>query len=92
MKKNKCEKCNIIFPSLDKHHIHSLSKGGKDVEWNRCHICPLCHRLVHLGLIVFEGRYRTTKGNTLIFRNKGEESITGMPDPPVWIITKEESS
>lgn len=29
----------------------------------------------------------TTAGNKLIFRNKGEDSITGLPDPQVHIIS-----
>jgi len=70
---------------LDSHHIHSLSKGGPDKPWNKCRICPNCHRKVHMGEIIIEGRFETTKGNVIIYRNKGEESITGFDDPPVWL-------
>ncbi len=86
LKRDNCELCKKYFPSLDTHHIKSTSLGGPNIEWNKCYICPSCHRLVHLGKIIIEGRFRTTKGNTLIFREKGEESITQIKDPQVWII------
>lgn len=79
-----CEICNEQT-ECDKHHIHSLSKGGSNIESNKCKICPNCHRKVHKGKLIIEGIFTTSNGNTLIWRNKGEESITGMPDPVVWI-------
>lgn len=80
-----CEICNGEC-ILDNHHIHSLSLGGTNDRWNKCRICPNCHRKVHLGKIILEGRFASGKGNILIWRNKGDESITGMPDPPVYIL------
>ena len=70
---------------MDTHHIHSLSKGGEDKSYNKCRVCPNCHRKVHMGEIIIEGRFQTTEGNKIIYRNKGEESITGFKDPPVWL-------
>jgi hypothetical protein len=89
LKLNNCEICKRSFPSLDTHHIQSTSLDGVNKEWNKCYICPSCHRLVHLGKIILEGRFRTTKGNTLIYREQKEESITQVKDPRVWLIGKE---
>jgi len=82
----KCEirECNELI-NIDNHHIHSLSKGGKDKKWNKCKLCPNCHRKVHMGEIIIEGRFQTTNGNMIVYRNKNEKSITGLPDPPVWL-------
>jgi len=80
-----CEICDYRMKYLDKHHIHSLSKGGMDIPANRTKICPNCHRLVHSGVIILEGRFSSTKGNILVWRYKGQPSITGLPDPPVFL-------
>ncbi len=85
--KEKCEICNILA-YCDKHHIHSLSKGGRNTPGNKCRLCPNCHRTVHIGKIIIEGRFTTSKGVIPVWRNKGEESITGLPDPDVWIYSK----
>jgi len=82
-----CEICNKSTP-ITNHHIHSLSKGGVDKPYNKCKICPNCHALVHYGEIILEGRFETTDGNKLIYRNKDEESITGLQDPPVWLYSE----
>ena len=86
MKIDNCElrECNESI-KIDNHHIHSLSKGGPDIRGNKCKICPNCHRKVHMGEIIIEGRFETTYGNTIIYRKKGEYSITGLEDPPVWL-------
>jgi len=86
MKIDKCEfkECEEKI-KIDNHHIHSLSKGGKDKPWNKCKVCPNCHRKIHMGEIIIEGRFETTAGNTIVYRNKGEKSITGFQDPPVWL-------
>ena len=72
---------------LDTHHIHSLSKGGMDIPANKAPLCPNCHRLIHSGVIILEGRFASTKGNILIWRYQGQPSVTGMPDPPVFLYT-----
>jgi hypothetical protein len=83
-----CEICKTEI-STDTHHIQSTTKGGENIYSNRCELCPNCHRLVHTGEIILEGRFLTSsskKGETdLVFRNKGEPSITGFKDPDVWI-------
>ncbi|MEI7857920.1 MAG: HNH endonuclease signature motif containing protein [Methanomicrobiales archaeon] len=35
-------------PYLETHHIHRLSKGGKDEMENTVSICPNCHRKMHV--------------------------------------------
>ena len=79
-----CEICENLL-SCDTHHIHSLSKGGKDSKGNKCKICPNCHRKVHNGDIIIEGKFMTSAGFKSIWRNKNEKSITGLHDPKVWI-------
>lgn len=71
---------------LDRHHIQSISKGGPDNANNICNICPNCHRKVHKGYVVIEGKFISlNRGNVVVWRNKGEDSITGSEDPAVWI-------
>ena len=84
-----CDICHKIIP-LDRHHIQSTCYGGPNIEWNKCRICPNCHRKVHYGIIIIEGWFATTskRGKSLIYRKKDEESITGFPDPKVWIYEK----
>lgn len=81
-----CDICNELI-TLDSHHIQSACYGGLNIDWNKCDICPNCHRKIHTGLIIIEGWFSTTSkiGRTLIWRNKGEESITGTIDPKVWL-------
>jgi len=81
-----CEICNLDFPAKEKHHIHSRSLGGTEDKSNKCFLCPNCHTLVHIGDIIIEGRFSSTAGPILIWRKKGEPSITGLPDPPVFIM------
>lgn len=86
MKYGKCEICKEYFESLDKHHIVSKCFSGLNHKDNTTYICPNCHRNVHLGNIIIEGYYLTTKGKILFWRNKGESSITGNDDPKVFLI------
>ena len=82
---NSCEICGKER-ILETHHIKSRNKGGRDVESNRVKLCSNCHKLVHYGLIIIEGRFQCTTGNRPVWRKLGEESITGMKDPEVYII------
>ena len=83
---NKCNICKRIEP-LDSHHIQSTCYGGVNEAWNKCNICPNCHRKVHMGLIIIEGWFSTSISNILVYRNKGEQPITE-EDPKVWIYNK----
>ena len=81
-------KCPICYKNikLDKHHIRSKTFGGTDNKGNLCYICPNCHRKVHTGILILEGWWESiTNGKILVFRKKGEESVTGIRDIPVWI-------
>jgi hypothetical protein len=81
-----CEICGEDIKFLDKHHIQSKSKGGTNKKENICFVCPLCHRKVHKGEIILEGKFMTTTGLKLIYHYKGEESITGLDKfPDVYI-------
>lgn len=84
----KCNVCEEWFNSLDKHHIQSRSKGGSNKKQNIIQVCANCHRLIHIGEIVIEGKFPSTEqgGFTLIFRNKEEPSIMNLPLPEVYII------
>jgi len=89
-KPTKCEICNIKNIILDTHHIQSRSKEGNNKKYNLCYLCPNCHRLVHEGKIILEGRYLTSNcklGYTeLIWRYSNEKSIDDLnKDPDVWI-------
>lgn len=90
MKNNKCEICknNII---TDIHHIQSKSKNGNNKKYNKCELCPNCHRLVHEGKIILEGRFLTTdcklNETELIWRYNNSESITNL-SPKVYTFKK----
>jgi len=81
--------CSICHEkvNLDNHHIWSTCYGGPDVQWNKCKICPNCHRRIHTGLIIIEGWFSSTskKGKLLVHRKKNEQSITEIKDPQVWL-------
>lgn len=80
-----CDICEQQFSSCDTHHIVSKSKGGTNDVWNRTSLCPNCHRLVHVGEIIIEGKFLTTnEGFKVIWRKKDTESITGIQDPKVF--------
>ncbi len=76
-----CDICKNLFLSCDTHHIISKSKDGPNDAWNKTNLCPNCHRLVHIGEIIIEGKFLTTNGFKVVWRNKHEESITNVSDP-----------
>jgi len=82
---NYCEICNKN-KLLETHHITSRSMGGNNKPYNLCQLCSNCHKLVHCGLIIIEGRFDCTSGNRLVWRKINEESITGFKDPEIYII------
>jgi predicted HNH restriction endonuclease len=57
LENNTCQTCKRRLigrygqPYSEVHHIHPLGHGGDDQEDNMICLCPLCHRLFHLGLI-----------------------------------------
>ena len=88
MKKKLCEICKDLSYT-DSHHIKSSSKRGNNEKYNKCNLCPNCHRLVHTGEIILEGRFFTNfckiNETELIWRKKEENSITNNKDPEVFI-------
>ena len=84
----KCEVCTKFFESCDTHHIQSLSYGGSNKPFNKATLCPNCHRLVHKGLVILEGRFMSSGGNILVWRTYKTKSITGVEDPKVYIMDK----
>jgi hypothetical protein len=86
-----CEICQKEYEHLDKHHIQSRCYGGSNDKSNKASICPNCHRLIHKGKIIIEGRFLCVPcGDRLVWRLKGKESITGVKDPKVYIMGKNE--
>jgi len=83
----KCEICEDDSVLLDKHHIISKSKGGSNKAYNIAHLCPNCHRRVHTGDIILEGRFESTLGNVLVYHLKGDQQfITDRDLPNVHLI------
>ena len=85
--KNKiCEICNSFSNGLDKHHIQSRCCGGENKKYNIVNICCNCHRNVHLGKVIIEGRFNSTKGNVVVWRYEGDDKKIVSEDPKVHII------
>lgn len=78
-----CEICNQET-YLDKHHIISRSKGGPNKSYNIAYLCPNCHRKVHRGVIILEGRFMSCTGNILVWHHKNEGSITNVQEPECY--------
>jgi len=53
-KKIDCEICKERY-GLDTHHIVPKFAGGTEEDTNKVVVCALCHRKIHLGLIVING-------------------------------------
>lgn len=81
---NMCEICNKNN-ILEKHHIWSRCYGGPNNNWNIAELCTNCHKMVHFGLLILEGRFTSCKGDILVWRKLGEKSITDVDDPKVWL-------
>lgn len=86
MQKEDCELCKSIDKFLlERHHIWSKSLGGPDKDWNLVDLCVRCHKLTHHGLVVIEGWFGSTQGRVLLWRRYDKESLSGLPDPEVWL-------
>jgi uncharacterized protein YlaI len=81
-----CEICNETNIILDKHHIISQSEGGTNEPSNIAHICPNCHRRIHMSQIILEGRFLTSDGYQLIYHWNDEEDIIERENPSVYIM------
>jgi uncharacterized protein YlaI len=83
----KCEICNKESVLLDKHHIHSRSLGGKDNPGNIALLCANCHKLIHVNLLIIEGKFPSTnaKGYSIVWRKYNEPNILGFEEPKCYI-------
>jgi len=81
---NLCEICSETNIILDEHHIVSVSEGGTNELSNKAHICPNCHRRVHMGMIILEGRFLTTDGYKLLYHWENESNIIERINPAVY--------
>jgi hypothetical protein len=71
-----CEICNTVM-FLEEHHIRGRDIPDFDMAYNKCNLCPNCHRKVHKKCIIIEDWRVTSNGKELIWHSVGEESITG---------------
>jgi predicted restriction endonuclease len=60
-------------PYSEVHHIKPLSHEGTDTIDNVINLCPLCHRLFHLGAIGID-----SKNNIIISRKVNETSLKAL--------------
>ena len=79
--KGECPICHEKAP-LEEHHIEGRDIPNPNYSSNLCYICPNCHTRTHLGLIVIEGHFQTTKGLELFWHEGSEESFTGKDAKP----------
>jgi predicted restriction endonuclease len=75
--KNKCEVCGERNKSvLDAHHvIPKNDKRSTDKLDNLICVCSNCHRRIHRGEVILEGRYSTSVGSRWFWHNSGEPPI-----------------
>jgi hypothetical protein len=52
---------------LDVHRIVPGAEGGKYTPMNSITLCATCHRLVHSGEIVIEGKYKTSRAVPIVY-------------------------
>lgn len=74
--KGLCDICGTAT-YLDVHHIRGRKISDPNAKSNLANICPICHKLVHMGDIIIEGWLMTTLGIKLAWHRKEEPSITG---------------
>lgn len=60
-----CEICGWDKAGRDRHHITTVSEGGKDTVENLINVCPNCHREIHAGLIPKEDLFEIAKNRNL---------------------------
>ncbi|MGH9288507.1 MAG: DUF222 domain-containing protein [Acidimicrobiales bacterium] len=66
---------------LHVHHIQHWSKGGPTDPQNLCALCPVHHRMVHLGLLTIEGDPADPSGLTFT-DHRGRRLEPARPRPP----------
>lgn len=84
---NKCEICKEKHISLDKHHIQSKKYNGSNNNYNIANVCPNCHRKIHKGKIILEGKFNSTAGLMLVWRYENQNKIVpNVNDPKVYLM------
>jgi uncharacterized protein YlaI len=79
-----CDICEEETPLVE-HHIHGREVRDAEKPWNKTWICPNCHDKVHLGHIIIEGWFLTSKGMELIWRKSGDsEQVSEGASPPTY--------
>ena len=53
----------------------SKSKGGSNKKYNIIKICQICHRKIHMGEIIIEGKFLTTNGYQILFTDELKEDV-----------------
>lgn len=81
--KTSCEVCQEIT-HCDRHHIESQAFKGSNKKFNVTKLCPNCHRLVHMGEIILEGKFLTSIGYQLIWHRASDTSILNQDLPNVF--------
>ena len=66
------------YALLDAHRIVPGSEGGKYRNMNTLCTCCKCHRRMHAGEIVVEGKYKSTGGEVLHYFENGQEIWKGI--------------
>ncbi len=69
---HKCQICDRTLKSAphgelysEVHHVYPLGHGGPDSDDNVLCLCPLCHRMMHLGLVGIDANYRIVRAPEL---------------------------
>ncbi len=55
-------------PYSEAHHVQPLSAGGPDAAENVLCLCPLCHRLFHLGALGIDAELRVVTATGVVER------------------------
>lgn len=63
--KEPCDLCNTPF-YLVEHHINGRKCMNAEHMSNITNVCPNCHYLIHLGVVVLEGWAMTGSGYELL--------------------------
>lgn len=77
-----CAIDNSYRGPLDKHHINGRDVPDWDSPWNVVYVSPNIHRKIHEGEIIVEGWFQSSRGRTLIWHKKNENSITNFCSTP----------
>lgn len=52
---------------------HRINPGSKYTKWGTLTLCSNCHRKVHSGSIEIIGKYNSTKGPILIYKDENKK-------------------